>query len=295
MDNKKIGIVTVLYNSESVLDDFFNSLNAQTYKNFTLYVIDNASEDKGLEKAKDLASKVSFECHFFPENQNWGIAKGNNIGIKAAKSDHCKYILLANNDIVLNRDAIKILLERLNKTNSTLAVPKIYYYKTDLIWQAGGKFDLLRAQTPHFGYKSKDCDQYNQEKFVDYSSTCFILIKSEVFDRNGIMDETYFVYYDDSDFVYRCIKKNNERLLYVPTSIIEHKVSVSTKEGSDFFIRMIFRNRILFIRKNYKWFPKLITIINIWAYHLLIHPFTMSQRGFSISTRALVEGLMMSK
>ena len=43
MNNKKIGIVTVLYNSESVLDDFFRTLNEQTYRNFVLYLVDNNS------------------------------------------------------------------------------------------------------------------------------------------------------------------------------------------------------------------------------------------------------------
>lgn len=49
----KIGIVTVLYNSESVLSDFFTSLEQQTYKNFILYVIDNASPDNSLQIARE--------------------------------------------------------------------------------------------------------------------------------------------------------------------------------------------------------------------------------------------------
>lgn len=291
----KIGIITVLYNSESVLYDFFKTLNEQTYKDFTLYIIDNASTDNSVRISYELAEKVSFKCVFFEEKQNWGIAKGNNIGISAALKDKCDYILLSNNDIILKSDTIEILIHSIISKNTSLAVPKIYYYGTNKIWQAGGKFDLLRAQTPHFGYKIEDEGQFDIQGFVEYSSTCFILIKADIFKKIGLMDETYFVYYDDSDFIYRCTKKNHEKILYTPKSIIEHKVSVSTKEGSDFFIRMIFRNRILFIRKNYTWFFKLITIINIILYHTLIHPFTMTKRGFYISSKAILEGIIMSK
>ncbi len=52
--NEKIGIVTVLYNSESVLSEFFETLNRQTYKNFVLYVVDNLSPDGSLDLSKKI-------------------------------------------------------------------------------------------------------------------------------------------------------------------------------------------------------------------------------------------------
>ena len=99
MDNK-IGIVTILYNSEAVLDDFFESLSHQTFKNFILYIVDNLSPDNSLSRAKSLGKKVDFECVYIENGQNFGVAKGNNIGIKAALKDGCNYILLSNNDSI---------------------------------------------------------------------------------------------------------------------------------------------------------------------------------------------------
>jgi len=78
---EKIGIVTLLYNSEKVLEDFFNTLNIQTYKNFKLFVIDNQSPDNSLNKARELAKSVFFETHFIANSGNYGVAKGNNQGI----------------------------------------------------------------------------------------------------------------------------------------------------------------------------------------------------------------------
>lgn len=71
----KIGIVTVLYNSESVLSDFFTSLEQQTYKNFILYVIDNASPDNSLQIAREMADKMPFRVVFIENPVNGGIAR----------------------------------------------------------------------------------------------------------------------------------------------------------------------------------------------------------------------------
>ncbi len=291
----EIGIVTVLYNSEGVLKDYFKTLDEQTYKNFTLYVVDNASPDDSLKQAKLLSESVSFKTVFLEEKQNWGIAKGNNIGIKKAKDDGCKYVLLSNNDIVLKPDTIECLVKGMIESKSNLAVPKIYYYGTNIIWQAGGKFNLLKAVTPHFGYKEEDKGQYDEVRLVEYSSTCFMLIDSAIFDQYGYMDERYFVYYDDSDFIYRCTKKGKEKICYIPSSIVEHKVSFSSQKGSEFYYRMMSRNRVLFIRKRYNTTAKILTIFNLLAYNFIVYPFKKNYKELVVCSKGIIEGLKMSK
>jgi len=76
-------------------------------------------------------------------------------------------------------------------------------------------------------------------------------IRASVFERIGLMDERYFVYYDDTDFVFRCLK-HGLRLVYQGSAELRHKVSSSTGGGgSDFSIYYYNRNRLFFIRKNY--------------------------------------------
>ena len=128
MNGKKIGIVTVLYNSESVLDDFFSTLERQSYKNFVLYVVDNKSPDNSLNKTKELAKSVSFETVIIENQQNDGVAKGNNLGIEKALADSCDYILLSNNDVVLYEDTILNLLMAAERNNDLVVVPKILIY-----------------------------------------------------------------------------------------------------------------------------------------------------------------------
>lgn len=251
MEEKKIGIVTVLYNSEKVLDDFFDSLKRQTYKNFILYVIDNLSPDKSLIKAKELAKSCAFETKFIANSGNYGVAKGNNQGIIAALYDGCDYVLLSNNDIVLENDTIEKLYNGLIETKADMAVPKIYLYKSTKLWCAGGKFNNFNNNTVHFGYNKEDCEKYSKIRRVSYAPTCFMLIEKSVFYDVGLMDEKYFVYYDDTDFVYRS-QKLKKRLFYIPSSRMQHKESVSTGKRSDFFYKYIYRNRIYFISKHRK-------------------------------------------
>lgn len=251
MTDKKIGIVTVLYNSENVLDDFFDSLGHQTYKNFILYIIDNFSPDDSLKKAKKLAANYVFESKFIENKQNYGVAKGNNQGIIAALYDNCEYILLSNNDVVLNNNSIEVLYNELCKYKADMAVPKIYFYKSTKLWCAGGKFNDFNNTTKHFGYNQEDCLKFSKVKQVSYAPTCFMLIDKNIFHDIGLMDEKFFVYYDDTDFVYRS-QKAKKRLFYIPSSVVEHKESACTGKRSDFFYRYIYRNRIYFISKHKK-------------------------------------------
>lgn len=289
MEEKKIGIVTVLYNSEKVLDDFFDSLKRQTYKNFILYVIDNLSPDNSLSKAKELSESCSFETKFIANSGNYGVAKGNNQGIVAALYDGCDYVLLSNNDIVLENDTIEKLYEGLVKIKADMVVPKIYLYKSTRLWCAGGKFNRINDLTIQFGYNKEDCEKYSNSKQVSYAPTCFMLINKSVFFDVGLMDEKYFVYYDDTDFVYRS-QKLKKRLFYIPESKMQHKESISTGKRSDFFYKYIYRNRIYFTSK-YKKFWKVKYFINVF-YDKTIRKFRMrnNKAQYEVISRALKNG-----
>ena len=241
--NAKIGIVTVLYKSESVLPDFFQSLETQTYKNFVLYIIDNKSPDNSLLLSEKLKAKSTFETVIVANDDNYGIAKGNNIGIVRALNDNCDYILLSNNDVVFDSKTLKILLGAQIEESADMVVPKISFYDTNLIWCAGGRFNKRTGWTNHLGYLENDNDKFNKKVRVSYSPTCFMIIRKAVFEDIGMMDENYFVYWDDTDFVYRALK-NGKTLWYIPNANIKHKESTSTGLKSDFSIYYLHRNMV---------------------------------------------------
>lgn len=248
-----IGIVTVLFNSDGVLPDFFASLARQRNVRYRLYVIDNSKTDSGSQLATQLVKQHGIDAIVVFNNANAGVAKGNNQGVKLALRDGCNWVLLANNDIVFDdEDLLANMLAFSMSGMVDAVVPKIYYFaEGNRIWCAGGRFSVLKGTNPHIGYGEIDRGQFDNVARIDYAPTCFMLLRSEVFKTVGMMDERYFVYYDDSDFVWR-MKKSGLSLFYWPDGRIWHKVSFSTGgEESPFSIYYSNRNRIYFIKKNF--------------------------------------------
>lgn len=286
-----IGIVTVLYNSESVLQDFFASLEHQTYRNFVLYVIDNASPDKSLEVAKRLADKASFKVVFIENSVNGGIAQGNNIGIVEAIHDKCDYVLFSNNDITIAPNAIKILLDSLISLSVDMVVPKIYFHNSSLIWYAGGRFDCLRGGAAHLYYKKTDSDKYSKRKQYKYAPTCFLLIKTSTIKEVGFMDERYFVYYDDTDYLFRARTK---KLLYIPEAQVWHKESISTGGAeSDFSLYYKYRNVVYYNFKHFNVFRIGLLFLYSIAHYFFLKKTRMTSSQCNIVKKAYKDGLKM--
>lgn len=288
--SRKIGVVTVLYNSETVLEEFFRTLNNQTYKNFTLYVVDNLSPDNSLELSQKLASEYQFETVIIANDANYGVAKGNNIGIRKAIMDQCDLVLLSNNDIALEDDSIEKLLIGMDQHNADMVVPKIYFYGTNKIWCAGGGYKKRNGLTIHYGQGEEDKGQFDKNHDVTYSPTCFMLIKKEIFDSVGLMDENYFVYYDDTDFVHRAIQKN-KKLWYTYESLIHHNESNSTGKMSDFYVKFLWRNLVYFSLKNYSFFYARYVVLYNFLYILIILYFKYPSNQWHLALKSYKEGL----
>jgi GT2 family glycosyltransferase len=253
-NSMKIGVVTVTYNSGRVIEDFMTSVLFQKYTNFILYVMDNASSDDTLEKL----SKYNDQRIVIVKNkENLGVATGNNQGINASIRDNCEYILLINNDTEFDSQLIETMLEGLDEYSCDMVVPKIMYHDNPkIIWSAGGYFRPWAAcLCAHYGMGAVDYGQHENVRRVEYAPTCCTLIKKSVFDTIGLMDEKYFVYYDDSEFCFRAMKSGIS-MFYLPTAVLLHKVSSltggqkSTAERSDFTVHHLTRGLVYSIKKH---------------------------------------------
>lgn len=264
-----VGIVTVLYNSDEVLPDFFDSLSKQEGVRYRLYVIDNGSTDSGTRLSESLAAQFGIDAVCVFNDANFGVAKGNNQGIEMALVDGCTHVLLANNDTAFEPRTIVRLLDAMRETGRPAATPKIMYHgRPDLFWYAGGRINRWVGYTTHFGDMQPDRGQYDEQITTDYAPTCFMMIERRVFDVVGRMDERYFVYFDDTDFVWR-MNRQGQSILYVPSSVVLHKVSVSTGGSlSPFTMYYGNRNRLYFVLKNLRGAHRLVAI----AYFMMTRP-----------------------
>ncbi len=256
---KKIGIVTITYNSSSFIECFIKCVLSQTHSNFILYIIDNASQDNTLEMLKKYTDE---RIYIINNKTNIGVAAGNNQGIKKALDDNCDELLLLNNDVDFECTLLEKLTRQLTDLNCSLIAPKMKYFpETNLIWWAGTKFNMLDGcMTNHIGIQHEDNGQYDLIEKMDYAPTCCVLLKKEVIKDIGWMDEKYFVYYDDTDFFYRIYKQRKHQLYYYPFIDFYHKVGglSNMKEGNAkkfkfnrFYIHLITRNHVYYLKKQH--------------------------------------------
>jgi GT2 family glycosyltransferase len=245
-----IGVVTVTYNSQTVLRDFLRCMAEQTHGKFLLFVVDNASRDDTL---RILGECSDARLRIIANSDNQGFAAGSNQGIRAALDAGCVSVLLINNDTEFDARLIAHLDKGLYTHQVDMACPKMMYYdEPKRIWAAGGAFQpWLGYRSFHFGEREIDHGQYDRAQLITFVPACCVLIQKVVFERVGLLDERYFVYVEDVDFMYRAMRAG-VKLMYLPGAKLLHKVGRLTGgEDSSFAIWYGTRNRIFFLLKHF--------------------------------------------
>jgi GT2 family glycosyltransferase len=252
-----VALITITYNSADVLQPFLNSVWKQTHDNLILYVVDNSSIDDTLL----ILQKVNDSRLVIIENKiNYGVAKANNQGIIKAIEDGCDQLLIINNDVEFESALIDKLLKVQMAKNCSLVSPKMMYFDSPKsIWYAGSWFIRIKGYLPlHRGMNEPDEGQYDEIIEVEYAPTCCLLVKKEVFKDIGMMDEKYFVYFDDTDFCYRALKDGRHKMFYCPNVKFYHKVGSLTKSfdndaeysyRGNFFLTQNTKNHIYFLKQ----------------------------------------------
>lgn len=228
--------------------------------NKPIYVMEYSQEEAelGIRRDRDGLDLPSNKRLIMISNrENYGFAEGNNIGIRYSLTCfNPEYILLLNNDTVVKKDFLNNLISDALCDNQNIGIfgPKIFYYnfegRKDVIWSAGGFFNMWSGIRTTRYYRSIDCTDASYPLDVDFVSGAALLIHRNVIKRIGLLDSDYFTYTEDIDWCYRA-KKSGYRIRYVPSSLVWHKVSMSTgTENSPFSQYLIVRNSVLFMKKN---------------------------------------------
>ncbi len=297
----KIGLVTITFNSADVLPDFLDSVAKQTYQNFCLYVVDNASSDNTIQEYE---SRKRENYQLIPNTNNLGVAAGNNQGIKKALSEDCDFVLLINNDTVFEEKLLQKLIDAHHQYGSSIITPKMLYHDhKNIIWYAGGFFDRKKAWLNyHRGQNEVDNGQFHENDLIEYAPTCCALIHHTVFDDVGLMDEKYFVYFDDTDFFYRFVKNGKHEARYINNVKFYHKIGSLTNSRrneerlryGDFFVKQMTCNQIYYLRKQKKihaYLYILYFILRVQIRFLFSGKYHRTWRTFILIQQSIVKGL----
>jgi GT2 family glycosyltransferase len=284
-----VSVITVNYNQPSVTADMLRSLSQLLYKNIEVIVVDNASE----HSSSVLKKEFPFITHI-TSPVNLGFAGGNNIGLSQAKGD---YVFFINNDTELTPGIVHTLVEyMLSHPECAIACPKIkYHFKPDTIQYAGAiGLHPLTSRSYDIGYMQKDDGSFSDTRKTDLPNGAAMMVPMKLIRQIGPMSEMFFLYYEELDWAAR-FKKAGYEIHYVGIADIFHKESVSTGKNSAFKTYYIYRNRLLYIRRNYsgiRWFisSAFFTCIST-PVHMLKHGVKREWKHISSIWKALIWNL----
>lgn len=239
-----VSIIILNYNGKDVLKDCIESVLKTDYPNLEVIIVDNASIDKSYEIVERYNN-----VKLIKNKQNYGFAKGNNIGIKASKGE---FVVLLNNDTIVHHAWIKELVNvALQDPKIGILGCKLYYHSSNIIQHAGGVLNLYGKGLSHIGQFGEDRGQFNDTASVDFVTGAAMMIKRDVINKIGLLDEEYFMYYEDVDYCYRA-KKAGFKVVYVPQAIVYHYEGfTSNNRLPNKKIILTERNRMLFLLKNF--------------------------------------------
>jgi GT2 family glycosyltransferase len=221
-----VAVIVLTWNGKDLTLDCLRSLDAVTTAGVRVYLVDNGSTDDTVAAVRRLAHD---RVTTIENGANLGFAAGNNAGIRRALADGADFILLLNNDTLVDPAFVDELLAEMRATpDAGIAAPKIYFADPpDRIWFAGGGVSLWRGVAWHIGIREVDRGQYDTARDIGYASGCALLARREVFERVGLLDEGYRAYFEDADLCMRA-RRAGFRARYCPRARVWHRVSAST-------------------------------------------------------------------
>lgn len=256
MNSKRIPNVFIIILNWNRLGDTLEcikSVRLLNYQNYKIILVDNGS----MEGSSDVIREKYNDIVLIKNMENLGYAEGNNVGIRFALSKGADYIWLLNNDTVVDQNALGTMVDVGEKLSECgILGSKIYYFdQPEIIWFAGATINWRKAVSNHIGQNQKDHAKYDSIKEVERVTGCSMLIKRDVCERIGLMDEKLFLYAEELDWCVRA-KKAGYKILYIPDSKVYHKISLSTGDNYGVIFNYFnTRNFLYVIQKNMS-FPK---------------------------------------
>lgn len=260
-----VAIILLNWNGFEFTRSCIESLLQINYRNFEIILVDNGSEDGSLGQLMDLYPDI----HFLTSQLNLGFTGGNNLGMSHARKMGYEYMLLLNNDTLVDKDFLYPLVERLGNSPACAAVQPLIYYLNDRekIWSAGGRYLEWLAKSKTLYTPSDAVNAYS----TDWITGCAFMVKSSIVEQIGVLDDLYFAYFEDVDWSLR-MRKAGYQLEIVPESRIYHEAGASSKSktpGREGHLNprvhyLNVRNQVFQLRK-YAFFPYAMLA---WPYQL---------------------------
>lgn len=213
----------------------------------TVLVVDNASLDHSSEIIQQSCPGITV----IQNEENKGYAGGNNVGIQAALALGPDFILILNNDTILDPQMLKLSVSTLADEQAAGVVgPMVYHASEPEIIQSAGGILGLNWHPLHLAENQADIGQFSDSHLVDWLSGCALVTRVETIRQIGLFDERFFSYYEDLDWCLR-MKAAGWKIIHVPQAKIWHTGVQPNYQPKPYVTYYMARNQLLLLQKHH--------------------------------------------
>ncbi|MGY3777192.1 glycosyltransferase family 2 protein [Isobaculum melis] len=247
MTQPAVYFIVLNYNNASDTIDCVRSIEALNYTNYQIVLVDNLSKD---DSAKVLQEHFP-QYPFIQTGENQGYAAGNNVGIDYAMNQGAAYICILNNDVLVAPDFLDILVDYA-ETHGKVGVlgPRICTYEdAQVLESAGSVVNFNKGQVTRLYHQAKEEAVAGKVIPCDYVGGACMLLKTDVIREVGMIPENYFLFYEENEWCVT-IKKAGYDIFCVADAKVIHKGSASINKVSGLSEYFMYRNLIVFMKRN---------------------------------------------
>lgn len=220
--------VILAFNHYEDTRECLKSLEETDYEALSIIVVDNGSSDGTPNKIRAEFPNVQV----IETGRNLGVPWGYNIGFSCALRMGAEYILMLNNDTVVDPQMLRYLVDAAQSDPEVgILMPKVlYYHNPEVIWAVGGRHRTFPPAHVIVG-QNRPGAAFDKPFYLEYALSCGLLIHRRAFEKAGLFDPGYFFYFDDWDFSQR-VRAHGLKILFVPEARMWHKVSKTTRDAN---------------------------------------------------------------
>jgi GT2 family glycosyltransferase len=279
-----VTIIIPNYNGKHFMEPCLDSLKKQTFNDFKVLVVDNASTDGSL----------SYMEEYYPDievialNKNYGFSRAVNEGIRNADTP---YVILLNNDTTVDAHYVEEMLKSIKKSPKIFSVSSkmIQMYHPELIDSAGDLYTVIGWGICRGS--GRPITNYTEPSAVFTACAGAAIYRRSLFDKMGDFDENHFAYLEDVDIGYRA-KIYGYINMYCPTALVYHVGSgTSGSKYNTFKVKLSARNSIYLNYKNMPLIQLVLNLLPLTAGYFIKYLF-FCKKGFGKDYRkGIMEGL----
>lgn len=244
---EEIGIVICNYNKEKEVLECIQSVLESKCQDFDLYVVDNGSSDGS---AQAIRERYSGRLTLLENRENLGGSGGFNTGLRAVYEKGYPYLMCVDNDALLDENAVGNLRQFLQEHPETgMAGAKVYHMEApDYVQQFGQKIDFEYFCTEVNYFNAYEDGSMPDYLYTDAVAACALMVRRSVVEEIGLMPEDNFLYWDDTEWCYRC-GLSGYKVASVGNAVALHAMGAKKELENTFPTYYVWRNWIHFFAR----------------------------------------------